>query len=108
MGLNKGMIHVCPFCGHELPRVLKDGLSHCSHCNQVFDSSQYNQFLAASWQARKEHLSLEHLKHQLGMDEDEAILVHTYVVEYGYSHDEFVRLLKKLGVAHKSYIDYCA
>lgn len=102
------MILVCPHCGHELPQVLKDGLSHCSHCNQVFDSSQYNQFLSASWQVRKESLSVEQLQHQIGLAEDEAILVHTYITEYAYSHDEFIRVLKKLGVAHKSYINYCA
>jgi hypothetical protein len=102
------MIHVCPHCGHDLMRALNDGLTHCFHCNQVFDSSDYNKLLSAAWQVRKEHLSLEKLKHIVKLSDDEAILVSTFVGDYGYSHDDFIRLLRKFGVSHKAYIDYSA
>lgn len=100
------MIQVCPQCGHELVFELNDGLGQCNHCNQIFDSSDYNKLLSASWQVKKENLSLEKIKWQLKLDDDFAILVYTYIYEYNYSHDDFVKLLKKLGVSNKSYIKY--
>lgn len=100
------MIQVCPHCGFELLHSLTDGLTNCSHCTQVFDSSDLNQLLAAAWQVRRQHLSLEQLKWHTKLDQDLSILVYTYVVEYGYSHEDFHKLLKRLGVAHKSYINY--
>ena len=98
------MIQVCPNCGHELKLGLSDGLTHCSHCNQVFDSSDYNRLLAAAWQIRRENMSLEQLKWQLKLGDDFSILVHTFVNDHGYSHDDFIRLLKKLGVSNKAYL----
>lgn len=100
------MIQVCPHCGFQLPEGLKEGLAHCVHCNQLFDSSDYNKLLSAAWQLRKHPLSLEDIKWQIKLDEDYAILAHTYICEYGYNHEEFNKLLKKFGVANKSYIDY--
>lgn len=102
------MIQVCPNCGHSLQRQLTDGMTHCGHCNQVFDSSDYNKLLSAAWQVRRENLSLEQMKWQLKMDEDLSILVHTFVHDCGYTHEEFCKLLKKLGVARKAYLDYSA
>jgi len=102
------MIHVCPNCGHALHRELNDGLTHCSHCNQLFDSSDFNKLLSAAWQVRREHLTLEQVKWQLKLGDDLSILVYTFVNDYGYTHEEFIKLLKKLGVAHKAYIDYSA
>ena len=106
--INKSMIQVCPNCGHSLQRELNDGLTHCTHCNQLFDSSDYNRLLSAAWQVRREHLSLEQIRWQLKLDNDLCILVNTYINDYGYSHDEFVKLLKKLGVANKAYLNYSA
>lgn len=100
------MIHVCPFCGHELETALTDGLTHCAHCQHTIDSSDLNKLLAAGWQIRKHHYSLEQIKHIAKLSDDFAILVQTYVGEYEYSQEEFLKLLKKLGVAHKSYINY--
>lgn len=100
------MIYACPHCGYTLESPLKDGLTNCCHCNQVFDSSDYNNLLAAAWQCRKENLTLEKMKWQLQLDEDFCILVYTFAYEYNYTHEEFMALLKKLGVARKAYLDY--
>lgn len=99
------MIQVCPNCGHTLQQQLADGLMHCSHCNQIFDSSDYNKLLSAAWQARKENFTVEKMKWQLQLPEDLCILVLTFVNDYGYTHDDFSKLLKKLGVSRKSYLD---
>lgn len=98
------MIHVCPNCGYSLPHQLTDGLTHCCHCNQVFDSSDYNMLLSAAWQVRRENMNLEKMKWLLKLDEDLCIFVQTFVCDYGYTHEDFSKLLKKLGVANKSYI----
>jgi hypothetical protein len=98
------MIQVCPNCGTSLPEELSDGLTHCGHCNQILDSSDYNQLLSAAWQVRRERLSLEQLKWQLKLGDDFAILVYTFIAEYQYNHEDFMRLLKKLGVSKKVYL----
>jgi hypothetical protein len=104
--INNLMIQICPNCGHTLQNELKDGLAHCLHCNQIFDSSDFNRLLSAAWQIRKEHLSLEEIKWKFKLGNDFSILMHTFVIEYCYSHDELIVLFKKLGVANKSYLDF--
>jgi hypothetical protein len=99
------MIQTCPHCGYDIEHGLKDGLANCLHCNQVFDSSDYNKLLSAAWQIRKKNVTLEHVRWMIE-DEDLSILVHTFVNDHEYTHAEFVKALKKFGVAHKSYIDY--
>ena len=102
------MIYVCPNCGNQLDKELNDGLAHCTHCHRVFDSSDFNRLLSAAWQVRKHNQSIEQLMFQMNIPKDEAILVTAFVGEYGYSHEEFHKLLKKLGVARRAYIDYSA
>jgi hypothetical protein len=100
------MMQACPFCGHHLQEALTDGLTNCAHCDRVFDSSEFNQLLAAAWQLRRQHWTLPQLEWHLKLDPALAILVYTFVHDHSYSHDEFSKLLKRLGVANKSYINY--
>ena len=100
------MILVCPHCGSDLQHELKDGLAQCFKCSQMVESSDLHQLLSAAWLVRRNHFSMEQLRHHAKIDEDASILVHTFVHEHGYSHQDFCALLKKLGVAHKSYIKY--
>ena len=99
------MMKTCPHCGYDLEHELKDGLANCSHCNQVFDSSDYNKLLSASWQIRKKNVTIDHVRWMIG-DEDLAVLVYSFVNDHEYTHDGFIKALKKFGIAHKSYIDY--
>lgn len=102
------MIYACPNCGHSLPRQLNDGLSHCNHCNRIFDSSDYNRLLSAAWMVRRDRMTMEQLMFHAHLPEDEAILVMTFVGDNCYSHEDFQKFLKKLGVAQKAYINYSA
>lgn len=90
------MISVCPNCGYPLQKELKDGLSHCKHCNRVFDSNIFNEILAAAWQLRKQNLSLEQLQWQNNLDKDLLDFIYHFVVNLGYSHEELFHLLKKI------------
>ena len=101
------MINVCPNCGHWLSNELNDGLAHCENCNRIFDSSDYNRLLSAGWLIRKHRQGVEQLQ-SCGYLEHEAIVAFSFVGEYLYNHDEFQKVLKKLGVAQKAYIDYSA
>lgn len=100
------MIQTCPYCGQELQQQLMDGLTSCVNCNQVFDSSDFAQLLSAGWLVRKNHYTHEQLKWHTKLDEDMIILVMSFVGENSYSHQDFLRVLKKLGVANKSYIKF--
>lgn len=94
------MIYVCPHCGFSIPSGLHDGVSFCSGCNRIFDSSIYNQLVSAAWQIKKENITLEKLKWCL-KDDDLAIFVSAFVLENGFTHEQFVALLKKLGITNK-------
>lgn len=96
------MIYVCPFCGRQLARELVDGLTACGHCSRIFDSCVFNRLLAAAWVLRHNpHMGLDQLKFHAKLSDDEAILVHAFVGEHCYSHDEFQRALRAFGVPSK-------
>lgn len=99
------MITVCPNCGQSLKCHLNDGLTHCLNCNVVFDSSLYNLILSASWIVRRQSLPPTSLSSWLGLSESDAELVYRSIEEENMSHDEFVKLLKKMKIPEKSYID---
>lgn len=100
------MIVVCPHCGFELPNKLNDGLIQCCHCNQLVESSDLHKLLSAAWLVRKNHFTIEQLKWHTQLDDEFAVLVYTYVHDCSYSHADFLTLLKRLGVANKSYINF--
>jgi len=102
------MIYTCPNCGYSLEKELNDGLAHCSHCHRVFDSSDYNRLLSAAWLVRRHNQSKEQLMFQMKIPEDEAILVCTFVGDHGYTHEDFHKLLVKLGVARRAYLNHSA
>jgi Zn-finger nucleic acid-binding protein len=91
------MIKSCPFCGHSLQKELQDGLTSCCNCEQVFDTSELNKLLSASWLVRKNHYNREQLKWHTKLDDELITLVMTFVSENSYSHQEFIQFLKRLG-----------
>lgn len=97
------MIYTCPHCGHAIPERLVDGLASCTHCNRVFDSSLHNRLLAASWLVRNNsYHGVDQLISDTKLPEHEAILVYSFVGENLYSHDEFQKVLKSLGIDRKA------
>lgn len=97
------MIQVCPNCGTPLTHPLKDGLTHCSHCNQIVESSVYNKLLSSAWILRKKNISIEQLKFLTNLSDAMGIFVYSFVVENNYSHEDFMQVLKELGISEKSY-----
>ena len=96
------MITRCPHCGHNLSNAVSDGITSCSNCNRVFDTSPFHRILAASWLIRRQEIrSIEKLM-QLGYKHSEALLAMTFVFDNCFSHEEFVEALNDLGVS-KSY-----
>lgn len=93
------MMHLCPFCGHMLPHNLRDGIGSCPHCSRVFDSTPFNRLLSAGWIVRKEHISCPERLVSYGFREDEAKTAVDFVFENCYSHEEYVRALKEMGVS---------
>lgn len=97
------MIYVCPHCGHSLDHQLNDGLTLCSHCNRLIESSAFNRLLSAAWMVRKHHYSSEQLQAQANLSESEALFVTVFIEEQCYSHEDFIAFLKKLTISEKSY-----
>jgi hypothetical protein len=82
----------CPYCGRILEQPLLDGISTCSNCNRIFDSSDYNRILSAVWQARRTCEELEHCDY---LTSDQIRLVND-IINSGYTHDELLKLFKKV------------
>ena len=95
------MITVCPHCGFSLSRELIDGMTSCQHCNRIFESNCINRLLAGAWSLRRENTSFEQFKFDTKLNDYEAILIYAFIVDHGYSHDEFIKALKNLGVSNK-------
>ena len=91
----------CPNCGSYLEQELKDGCIYCSKCSQVVNSSLFNKLLSAAWQTRKERIPFEQMKIRLKLDNDFCVLIDSFINEWDYSHDDFYKLLDKLGVSKK-------
>jgi hypothetical protein len=89
------MITVCPNCGFRLSKELANGLSQCNNCNKIFETSFLNELLSASWEARKNDLYVDTLGWKTKLDKDIVDFVHYFVCVKGYSHDEFLALIKK-------------
>src|ERR1700753_1852265 len=84
------MIYLCPFCGNQLDRSLRDGIGDCTNCHRIFDSCKYNQLLAAAWVLRKNtQVSIEKLIHMTKLSPEDALFVYTFVGENLYNHEEF-------------------
>ena len=85
----------CPFCGHSLRQRLYDGISGCSNCCRVFDSSSRNRLLSAAWCVRHLHLSDPNdLRNYNQLTDDELNFLVHYVFEKEYNHDELLKLFK--------------
>lgn len=84
----------CPYCGHILEQPLLDGISTCSNCNRIFDSSDHNRILSAAWHARRTCVTLEDLERFDYLTGDQIKFIEDYVVDSGYTHDELLKFLK--------------
>jgi hypothetical protein len=89
------MILMCPFCGHQIPRPLMNGMSSCNNCCRVFDSSKINTLLSTAWLVRKKHVNdCQVLVDQYCVEEADAKFVIDNVADGCRSHEEFFKLLK--------------
>jgi hypothetical protein len=96
--INRVMIAFCPHCGHRLRQPILHGITSCSNCHRIFDSSALNRVLSASWLARKKQVQSEDALMSYGYTQSEAELVIKYVIESHHTHEEFVRILTELGI----------
>lgn len=93
------MILACPHCGTPIPEPLGNGLASCLHCHRVFESNISNRLLSASWLVRKHgYHGIDELISDTKLAEHEAILVYSLVADNDYSHDEFQKAIKELGI----------
>ena len=96
------MMYLCPFCGNQLDRELRNGIADCCHCHRVFDSCKYNQLSSAGWVLQKNpHVDLDRFIHMTKLCREDAILVFAFIVDNCYSHEEFQKYLRSLGLPKK-------
>lgn len=90
---------LCPFCGHQLASVIKDGAVSCPHCNRIFDTSPFNRIMSAAWSCKKNpELTPERLQ-DYGFAEGEVILAHSFISENAFSIEELAHFLRSIGVS---------
>jgi hypothetical protein len=92
-------IKFCPHCGHGLERFLETGMAICNKCQQKISSGRKHKLLSAAWCLRKKSVEDSRTflaEMDLGLSEDELILVEAFVGEYKYSHEDFYHVLERL------------
>ena len=68
----------------------------CEQCRAFFEANDTNKLLSAAWELRKSHhLGLDAFKFRSGLDDTESQFVYHYISELGYSHDEFLKIVKE-------------
>lgn len=89
------MIYACPFCGRRLLRVIcKEGISTCTHCHRVFDTSSYHKILSAAWMVRLMDLyDPEAVQASFELTDCEMGIVKKYVIDEGLCHDDLLRVV---------------
>jgi ribosomal protein L37AE/L43A len=97
--INRVMIRLCPYCGHELVKPINNGITSCGNCSRIFDSSPYHRLLSAGWLVRKWHLCCPEqlLKH--GYTQQEAEVAVGLVFDQQYNPQEYVKIVDELGVS---------
>jgi hypothetical protein len=91
------MIWTCPYCGFGLKKPVLHGLSSCCNCCRVFESSDINKLLSASWLVRKNHITSEEVLMHYGFTYDESKFVIEAVIDNCFSHEDFSEMLNKHG-----------
>lgn len=88
------MLIRCPYCGSDLDRPIQFGIKSCKNCTSLFETTPENELLAAAWELKKSKIGIEQLMHRTKLSLDKANFVHNYIIEQGYSHDDFFKLVK--------------
>ena len=90
------MILTCPYCGHYLPHPLENGISSCVNCCRIFDSCKKNYLLSTAWLIRKRHINdSQYLIEQLGVSEEDAVLLINFVCDKCFSHEDLSSFLEE-------------
>ena len=93
------MIMLCPHCGSSLNIPCKYGISSCSNCNRVFDTSHFNRLLSASWLVRRKNILTAESLMRYGYAKEESELVLEAVYDNCCTHEDFIEILKAIGVS---------
>lgn len=93
------MIIACPYCGHDLAAPLKDGIGSCHNCSRVFDTCPFNRLLSACWYIRRHSIADINMLEHHGIEESEGLIALALTYDGDYSHEEIVKILKKLGIS---------
>jgi predicted RNA-binding Zn-ribbon protein involved in translation (DUF1610 family) len=91
-------IFVCSNCGKNLGDKIDDGVIICPFCNTVIYNTLKNRLLSAAWMLRKKTSTIEKIKIDMKLDQDEANFVQSFVEDHLYGHEEFKKMLTKFGV----------
>jgi Zn-finger nucleic acid-binding protein len=90
---------LCPHCGFSLHHVVVHGITSCSNCNRVFDTSPFNRLLSASWLVRRKNITSEELLMRYDYTKDEAQFVLEAVYDNCCTHEDFIKILKEKGIS---------
>lgn len=94
------MIHICPFCGRNISKVIISGITTCNNCQRVFDSSSMNKMLSAAWYIiRNNNDNIDFVSDLFKLTDKEKSIVNQYLIEDNYYHDDFYRILKSMDLS---------
>lgn len=92
------MIWCCPFCGFKLKKPVLHGISSCTNCCRVFDTSDTNRLLSAAWLVKRDNICSEEALMQYGFSHAESKFVIEAIVDSCLLPEELAKLLKENGI----------
>jgi ribosomal protein L37AE/L43A len=93
--INIDVITNCPYCGHRLAKSVMNGISSCSNCCRVFESSHFNRLLSAAWVVRRQSITCPYVLINMGYAPEDAEMVVKYVCDECCNHEDFIAVLQQ-------------
>ena len=90
------MIWTCPFCGFALKKPVLHGISSCTNCCRVFDTSAVNRLLSAAWLVKRNNITSEEVLTQYGFSMDESKFVIEAIIDSCLLPDELAKILHEM------------
>jgi hypothetical protein len=91
------MICCCPYCLHQLPEILIDGVTFCENCSRIITSNKLDELLCAYKLIKKrKYPNYDQLKFHLQLSKEDLNYIVDCYEKDDLTIDEFIKKTKTL------------